>query len=35
MREIHAIRTMGIVVNTMRIIGKSLGKPKNLFSLEV
>jgi len=35
MKEIHTVKTMGIIVSTRRTINMSLGKPKNLFSLEV
>jgi hypothetical protein len=35
MREIYTVRMMGIIVNAMWTINKSLGRPKNLFSLEV
>jgi hypothetical protein len=35
MREIYTVRMMGIIVNAMRTINKSLGRPKNLFSFEV
>jgi hypothetical protein len=35
MREIHIVKTMGIIINTKKTIDKSLGKPQNLFSFEV
>jgi hypothetical protein len=35
MREIHTIETMGIILNTKKTINKLLGRPQNLFFLEV
>jgi hypothetical protein len=35
MREIHMVKTMKIIVCIRRIISGSLGKPRNLLSLEV
>jgi hypothetical protein len=35
MKKIHMVWTMGIIVNARRIIIRSFGRPKNLFSLEV
>jgi hypothetical protein len=34
-KEIHMVKTMGIIINVKRIISRSLGRPKNLSSLEV
>jgi hypothetical protein len=34
-REIHIVKTMGIIVNARKTISRSFGRPKNLFSLEV
>jgi hypothetical protein len=35
MKEIHMVKTMGIIIYAMRKISKSFGKPKNLFFLKV
>jgi hypothetical protein len=35
MRKINMVRTLGIIVNVRRAISRSLGRPKNLFSLKV
>jgi hypothetical protein len=35
MKEIHMVKTMGIIVYPRRAINRSLNKPKNLFTLEV
>jgi len=34
-KEIHMVKMMGIIVNVKRTIGRLLGRPKNLSSLEV
>jgi hypothetical protein len=34
MREIHMVKMMGIIVSIGRIINRSLGRPKNLFSFK-